>query len=129
MSGLVELSINSVVGLTTPRTMKLTRKILGHQVLVMIDCGATHNFISAELAGKLALPITHTASYGVLMGTGLSVRGGGICKGVTVSLPSIDIIDDFLPLQLGCTDVILGMKWLGSLAKMQVNWEYIDHEV
>lgn len=104
---MVELSLNSVVGLTTPKTMKLKGSVLGQSVIVLIDCGATHNFISAELAGKLALPVTHTASYGVLMGTGLSVRGGGICKGVTVSLPSIDIVDDFLPLQLGCTDVIL----------------------
>lgn len=78
---MIDLSINSVVSLTSPRTMKLTGNILGHPVLVMIDCGATHNFISAELASQLALPITRTASYGVLIGTGLSIRGRRDLKG------------------------------------------------
>lgn len=59
--------------------------------------------------------------YGMLMGTGLSVKGRGICKGVVISLLGLEVTKDFLPLELGCTDVILGMKWLGSLGKMQVN--------
>lgn len=107
---MVELSINLVVGLTTPKTMKLKGSILGQPVLVLIDCGATHNFISAELASKLRLPTLDTAGYSVLMGTKLSVTGGGVCKGVVVSVAEIDIVNDFLPLQLGCTGVILGMK-------------------
>ena len=36
----------------------------------MIDCGATHNFISATLVQKLGLPWETTSSYGVLMGIG-----------------------------------------------------------
>lgn len=44
---MVELSINSVVGLTTPKTMKLKGAILGQSVVVLIDCRATHNFILA----------------------------------------------------------------------------------
>lgn len=39
-----------------------------------------------------------------------------------MSLPSIDVVDNFLLLKLGCTYVILGMKWLQTLGKMQVNW-------
>lgn len=55
------------------------------------------------------------------MEMGLAVNVGGVCRGVVVSLPQIDIVEDFLPLKLGCTDVILGMKWLETLGKMQVN--------
>lgn len=43
----VELSMNSVVGLTSPKTMKMKDTINGQEVVVLIDFGATHNFISS----------------------------------------------------------------------------------
>ncbi|XP_022848903.1 uncharacterized protein LOC111371244 [Olea europaea var. sylvestris] len=118
----VELSINSVVGLNAPKSMKLKGTICGHSVIVLIDCGATHNFISVDLAAQLQIPTVPTHGYGIIMGTGSAVRGCGVCKGVVISLPSIEVVDDFLPLKLGCTDVILGMKWLETVGKMQVDW-------
>ena len=45
----VQIPLNSLVGLTTPGTMKLKGEIRGQKVVVLIDCGATHNFISWEL--------------------------------------------------------------------------------
>lgn len=56
----VELSLNSVVGLATPGTMKLTGKVGEHLVTILIDIGATHNFISLGLVQELGLPITAT---------------------------------------------------------------------
>lgn len=41
----VELSINSLVGLSSPKTMKVTGRIAQQEVVVMIDYGASHNFI------------------------------------------------------------------------------------
>lgn len=31
--------------------------------------------------------------------------------------------DDFLPLELGSSDIILGMQWLRKLGEMKVNWQ------
>jgi len=45
----IELSMNSVVGLTTPQTMKLRGQIEGQPVVVLIDGRATHNFIATKL--------------------------------------------------------------------------------
>lgn len=47
----VSVSLNSVVGIDNPKTMKLTGIIEGTKVVVMIDPGATHNFIS-QLSSK-----------------------------------------------------------------------------
>lgn len=38
---IVELSINFVVGLSYPGTMKVKGKIKGEEVTILIDCGAT----------------------------------------------------------------------------------------
>lgn len=42
----VELSLDTVVGFSTPGTMKLQGMIQQRKVIVLVDCGMTHNFIS-----------------------------------------------------------------------------------
>ena len=49
----VEVSLNSVVGLTTPKTMKLKGHIREQEVVILIDPGPTHNFMSLELVKRL----------------------------------------------------------------------------
>ncbi|XP_052202680.1 uncharacterized protein LOC127808263 [Diospyros lotus] len=122
-SEVIELSMNSVVGLTTPQTMKLQGDIEGQPVVVLIDGGATHNFIAAELVQRLRLPRIETTECGVIMGTGMAVQGADICKGVKLHLQNLQIVENFLPLELGSFDVILGMKWLAAMGKMRVDWK------
>ena len=57
---IAELSINSMVGLSAPKTMKVKGKISQQDIVVMIDCGATHNFISTKLVKRLAIPMEGT---------------------------------------------------------------------
>ena len=69
IDGQVELSMDSVVGFTLVHTMKLKGEIQGHLVMVLIDCGVTHNFIEKDIVQQLRLPLTTTTSYGVMMWT------------------------------------------------------------
>ena len=91
-------------------------------MVVLIDCGASHNFISTELVAKLGIPVVNTYCFRVFVGTGLPFKGEGLCKGVVLQLSNIEVRADFLPLRLRSTDVILGMQWLETLGGMQVNW-------
>ena len=52
----IELSLNSVVGVSEPHTMKLRGEIQGKEVVVLIDCGATYNFISKPVVESLQIP-------------------------------------------------------------------------
>ncbi|TYK03081.1 ty3-gypsy retrotransposon protein [Cucumis melo var. makuwa] len=108
----VELSLNSVVGLTAPGTFKLRGKLEDPEVVIMIDCGATHNFISSRLVEEMQITTTETTQYGVIMGSGKAVQGKGLCTGVVVGLPGLTVVEDFLPLELGNLDMVLGMQWL-----------------
>lgn len=85
-SELAELSLNSVVGLSSPRTMKLRGSIRNEDVVVMIDSGASHNFISNQMVGKLGLTPAGTKSYGVIMGTGVAVKRGGVCRDIELMM-------------------------------------------
>lgn len=118
----MELSLNSVVGLTTPRTMKLKGLIKGVEVVILINSEASHNFISMELLKKLGLGLDTTGSYGVVIGTGLTVKGEGVCRGVALTVQDVEIVEDFLPLEPGNANVILGMQWLETLGAVTINW-------
>lgn len=118
-----EVSINSVVGLTSPRTMKLRGSIGDETVVVLIDNGASHNFISEKLVAKLGLSTNDTSRYEVLVAGGMKVHGRGIIEGVELKLPTCDIETSFLPLELGISDIILGLQWLDTLGEMRVNWK------
>lgn len=83
---MAELALNSVVGLMSNHTMKLRGRIANQDVVVLNDCGATHNFLSNRVVEKLALPLCDTGHYGVITGTGLSVHGIGSYKDVHLSL-------------------------------------------
>ena len=116
-----ELSLNSIVGISTPKSMKLRGRVMDHEVVVLIDCGASHNFISTNLVTRLGIPFVDSHNFGVLMGMRLSVQGAGLCKGVVLQLQDIKVKVDFRPLNLGSAYIILRMQWLETLGGMQVN--------
>ncbi|KAA0036991.1 ty3-gypsy retrotransposon protein [Cucumis melo var. makuwa] len=96
VNAVVELSINSVVGLTNPGTMKVRGKLQGEEIVVLIDCGATYNFISEKLVNEKKLHTKETPHYRVIMGSGTAIKGG--------------------------VDAILGMQWLYSLGVTETDW-------
>lgn len=59
------------------------------------------------------------------MGNGLTIKADGVCKGVALSLQNLEVIEEFLPIELGGNDLVLDMKWLESLGHMQVNWQLL----
>ncbi|TYK02772.1 ty3-gypsy retrotransposon protein [Cucumis melo var. makuwa] len=79
---IVELSIKSVVGLSNPGTMKVRGNIKGKEVVILIDCGATNNFILEKLVNKLQMATKDTSHYGVILGSRTTIKGKGICEAV-----------------------------------------------
>jgi len=61
----MDLSLFSVGELTQPNTMKLHGEVNGNWVLLLIDNGASHNFIFTEVVQKWRLHVEPTSSYNV----------------------------------------------------------------
>lgn len=105
-----EVSLNSVVGISNPKKMKLKGLLMGSEVVVLIDPGATHNFVSLEKVTELDIPVIDAGGFGVSLGNGESIKGKWVCKDLLLQLDGgVVIHEDFLPLSLGSTDVILGI--------------------
>ena len=122
-STLMELSLNSFLGNSSPTTTKVRGTINMNRVVVMVDSGATHNFISPATMAQCKLTATNNANWEVLLGTGLSVHSSGVCQNVQVFLPTMSFQADFVVLDLGNVDVILGVQWLRTLGVCTVDWE------
>lgn len=118
-----EISISSIAGISSSRTIKLRGTLRGRDVIVMIDSGATHNFVSKKLVEQLQLETDKTRGYSVLTAGGVTFRDAGLCSELELELPGCTITSSFLPLELGSADAILGIQWLETLGNMKVNWK------
>ena len=122
-ASMMALSLSSFLGQSCSTTTKLKGAIKKNSVVVMIDSGVTHNFISPLTVQKTKLKVMKNTNLRVLLGTGISFQGTGVCQKVTVGLPSMSFEADFVVLELGNVDVILGVEWLRTLGKCMVDWE------
>lgn len=64
-----------MLGFLHKATMKLKGRVAEKEVVVLIDCGATHNFIHQKLVDKVNLPLSETTNYGMVVGSGVAIQG------------------------------------------------------
>src|SRR3954470_16380134 len=80
---------------------------------VLVDCGATHSFISTECVYRLGLEVIPLPEPMIISSaTDDTVEARLICKDCSVSFNGRDFPIDLICLPLKRLDVILGMDWL-----------------
>ena len=96
----VHVTLNSVVGLPHTGTMKLKGVVNTQEVNILVDCGATHNFICTNVVKALDLPSYAMQNYSITLGNGSMILGAKVCRDVLVMLSGVLIVQKFLPLEL-----------------------------
>ena len=102
--------------------MKLVGEIRGKEVVILIEIGATHNFLHTKIVEEQQITVEEGMQLGVTIGNGAKCRGRGVCRKVELKLKGLTIVTDFLAIELGNVDVVLGMQWLGTIETMKINW-------
>lgn len=87
----LQLSLCSMSGFTTSKSWKVEGLLQGHSIVILLDCGASHNFIATELVDKLNLRVQDTPSYLVEVGDGHKVRCKGKCPKLKFQLQQLEI--------------------------------------
>ena len=122
VTGETKIALQTILGFTSKGTMKLKGKVRDREVIILINSGATHNFIHQGVVEEPKLPLEKGTKFGVTIGDGSMLEGRGICNHVEVKLPELTIVADFLAFELGKIVVVLVMQWLSTTKFMGVHW-------
>ncbi|XP_057416454.1 uncharacterized protein LOC130711034 [Lotus japonicus] len=103
-------------------TMKLQGTLQGVPILILVDSGATHNFISKQVAEAMGWTVQATPEMRILLGDGSKVMASGRCEQVGIEIGDYKTAVDTILFDLDGIDLVLGVTWLASLGDMLVNW-------
>ncbi|XP_028775121.1 uncharacterized protein LOC114732011 [Neltuma alba] len=125
----MELSLNSISGFGSNHTMKVRGWLAEEEVIILIDSGATHNFVSEELVNKKGIEVDEIAEYTVAVGDGRRLRRRQRCPKVNLKVQGLEINQIFYPFPLSGVDMVLGVEWLRSLGDVNVNWSRLTMKI
>ncbi|KAD2803904.1 hypothetical protein E3N88_37281 [Mikania micrantha] len=106
------------------KTLKFEGTLQGIPISLMVDSGATHNFISRRLVMALGLRASSFSGIHITLGDGYSVFVKDQCSQLSISIGSFQFLIDVLVFDTGNLDLILGMAWLSSLGEVTLDWHH-----
>ncbi|XP_057790733.1 uncharacterized protein LOC131007835 [Salvia miltiorrhiza] len=123
-----QLSELTFFGFDGPQTMKFFGCVNQTRLLIMVDSGASHCFISEKMATALQLQVDSIVHSSVTLGDGTRVRSRGFCKDVPLLLDGVIFSISCYVFPLSSVDLILGISWLATLGNVKTNWATLTME-
>uniref|UniRef100_A0A1J3JNV3 Transposon Ty3-G Gag-Pol polyprotein n=1 Tax=Noccaea caerulescens TaxID=107243 RepID=A0A1J3JNV3_NOCCA len=120
---LMKLSLQAFLGVDSPATTRVCGRIGHTEVVMLIDSGASYNFVSPSLVSRARLQMMVNPNLQVLLATEIKVDGMGVCRNVQFEIQGLSFGTDFISLELGGVDVVLGVHWLRTLGKCLHDWD------
>ncbi|KAD3067650.1 hypothetical protein E3N88_35530 [Mikania micrantha] len=109
------------------QTFKLEGAIQGIPISLLVDSGATHNFVSSKLTSALAIPFEGIVGINIRLGDGhvVLIVHSETMDGVVCSNWALCFSLNALVFDTGDLDLILGMEWLQSLGEVTHDWKHV----
>lgn len=126
------ISKMATTGETTPRTVRLLGMLDGIEVLILVDSGSSHSFISEAVATRMKDRIQPIPSIAVKIANGGILQCSGIIPRCSWKTQGQQFVTYVRVHSLGCYDMVVGMDWLEQCGPMLVDWAaktlQFDHE-
>ncbi|MFS7902094.1 putative aspartic peptidase domain superfamily [Helianthus anomalus] len=79
-----EVSLHAILGNSHPPTMKVHGMINSTKVLILVDGGSTHNFISDVLVNEWKLTTQFVSPFGVQISNRDVIRRSEVCTDLSL---------------------------------------------
>ena len=117
-----QINFNSLAGHLALKMLQLLGSLSGHQVVVLVDGGSTHNFIQEELMTKLGFSSRETTPLRVMVGNGQQLECTRWCEAITIEIQMTKFIIDLYVLPISRANIVLGVQWLKSLEPILIDY-------
>ncbi|XP_038985807.1 uncharacterized protein LOC103721475 isoform X2 [Phoenix dactylifera] len=117
-----EISLHAIAGTRAHETMRVKGSLRHRAVIMLVDSGSTHNFVSERVAKAVGLQPNSSGQLAVMVASGERIASPGKCAHVPIKLQGVTIFIDFYLLPLEGYDVVLGAQWLSTLGP--IVWDF-----
>ncbi|XP_039039589.1 uncharacterized protein LOC120177547 [Hibiscus syriacus] len=107
----LEISMNVITGCIGHNTLRIQGTILGRPLNILIDSGSTHSFLTPQWADA-GIQVTTPYPLAITVANGQQLFSTARCNRVEWQMQGHSFIHDFRLLQLGGSDMVLGVDWM-----------------
>lgn len=118
----LQISLNALTGTISYRTMRVRGNVKKHPIIILIDSGSTHNFLSPAVAKRANIETENTDSLPVSVADGTRMLSTALCKNFRWEMQGTTFQADMRVLQPKGCDMVLGIQWLATLGP--VKWDF-----
>jgi hypothetical protein len=119
---LMHISQASAEGTQAATTMRLQGWIQQQEVIMLVDSGSSHTFVSSTLAERLQIPRRPIPPLRVKVANGGLMHCGTELPNCEWWTQGYHFHTNFKVLPLGSYDIILGYDWLKANSPMTIDW-------
>eukprot|EP00253_Pinus_taeda_P033610 PITA_33610 len=109
-------------------TLRVQGTVRGQQVSVLVDSGATHNFINAQMVEWRGIQTESFDGFSVLVPGDQTMTCARYVPEFSVTMGTYTLTDHFFVVNIPDTNMILGVQWLITLGKVKTDWKTLEME-
>jgi hypothetical protein len=120
--------IASLSGIPRFHTFRMRGGVQGHRVTVLVDGGASHNFIDSSLVERKSIAAESFEGFSVVIPGENTLDYTRYVSRMTLNLGNYMLTDDFYVVKIPDTNAVLGVQWLYSLGRYSTNYQTMEME-
>lgn len=118
-----QLSLNAITSSDTANCIKLKTRVKNKVMLILIDSGSSHSFISKQFVELAKLPTVPMTARKVKLANGDSIVTDRMVHHLQWFCQGSTLTTDMVVLDMHPYDAILGFDWLQAHSPMHCDWE------